>query len=93
MTGIKADYADYFEEPLVERYLKLRKVSMKFTIIQVGLCFNIRVSKDEFEYYPFTFYLFPGEEDRVIGMQVGAVKFNTQNNMDWNRWIGKGINY
>ena len=27
MTGIKGDYADYFEEPLFERYLKVKWVT------------------------------------------------------------------
>ena len=46
--------------------------------------------------YPYNFYVFPRESllgDPVISLQAGCVQFNTNQNMDWNRWIKKGINY
>ncbi|KAM3128234.1 hypothetical protein pb186bvf_019653 [Paramecium bursaria] len=88
LTGIRGEYQDIFEEFPFERYLKLRRVSMKFNIIQVGLCmFKNNTAK------AYTIYLFPQDQDEVIGLQVGAVNFNVDNGMDWNRWIRKGIGY
>ena len=40
--------------------------------------------------------MFPRENslgDPVVWMEAGCVSFNNNQNMDWNRWIRKGINY
>ncbi|CAD8080583.1 unnamed protein product [Paramecium primaurelia] len=92
LTGIKGDYQDIFEELPFERYLKARKVSMKYNIIQFGLCIFIKKQKG-YVAYPYTFFLFPQDLDDFVGLQVGAIFFNSEHGMDWNRWINKGIGY
>ncbi|CAD8187210.1 unnamed protein product [Paramecium pentaurelia] len=61
LTGIKGDYQDTFEELPFERYLKTRKVSMKYNIIQFGLCIFIKKQKG-YVAFPYTFFLFPQDE-------------------------------
>lgn len=73
-------------------------VASKFNIIQIGITFVIKDPKeqDQFIAYPFNFYVFPRETflaDPVISLQAGCVNFNTEHDMDWNRWIKKGINF
>lgn len=65
-----------------------------YQILQFGL--SIVVLEDKPKVYPFNFYLFPrnpGCYDKNLTMQLGCVKFNADNGMDWNKWIRKGINY
>lgn len=71
-------------------------VATKFNIIQVGVTFILPSTPGKYTAYPFNFYVFPRESflsDPVISMQAGCVEFNTSQNMDWNRWIRKGINF
>lgn len=73
-------------------------VASKFNIIQIGITFILDDEKNVGKYiaYPYNFYVFPRESshhDPVISLQSGCVQFNTNQNMDWNRWIKKGINF
>lgn len=46
--------------------------------------------------YPFNFYVFPREStvgDPVISLQSSAADFNSNNDMDWTRWIKYGITF
>lgn len=60
LTGIKGDYQDTFEELPAERYLKYRKVSMKYNIVQFGICPFIK-TPDGYKCQAYTIYLFPSE--------------------------------
>ena len=40
--------------------------------------------------YPYNFYLFPRSPigyDKNLGMQLSCINFNSENGMDWNKWI------
>ncbi len=65
-----------------------------YQILQLGL--SLIVFEDGLKVYPFNFYLFPRNPvfyDKTLSMQLGCVKFNSDNGMDWNKWIREGINY
>lgn len=73
----------------------MRQVARKYNIIQIGLTFLVEQEK-EVTAYPFNFYLFPRENsfsDPIVSLQAGCMEFNTNQGMDWNRWIRKGITY
>lgn len=65
-----------------------------YQILQLGL--SIVTFDGKLKVFPFNFYLFPRNPaayDRNINMQLGCVKFNADNGMDWNKWIREGVNY
>lgn len=73
----------------------MRQVAKKYNIIQIGMTFFVH-NPNTIEAYPFNFYVFPRESsfsDPVVSLQAGCVEFNTNQEMDWNRWIKKGITY
>jgi len=73
----------------------MRTVVSKFNIIQLGLTFFTH-DDGKITAHPYNFYLFPREylqKDPVICMQSGTADFNSKQNMDWTRWISKGITY
>jgi len=76
-----------------ERYQRMKPVAETYRIIQVGLCLMhpSATTPGGFVATPFNFYVFP-EQGRV-NMECGAVNFNTQHQMDWNKWIREGIPY
>lgn len=58
--------------------------------------FNFSKKTEKIEGYPFNFYVFPRESafsDPVVSLQAGCVEFNSSQEMDWNRWIKKGVTY
>ena len=66
-----------------------------YQILQLGLSL-VTAEAGTTKVFPFNFYLFPrnpGTYDKNLTMQLGCVKFNAQNHMDWNKWINKGVNY
>ena len=65
-----------------------------YQILQLGL--SIVTFEGKLKVYPFNFYLFPRNPafyDKNLTLQLGCVKFNASNGMDWNKWIREGINY
>ena len=84
------------------RYIKMIPVASRFNIIQFGLCFfceEIIESENENENneiikkivaYPYNFYLFPTTGRDVI-LSASAIEFLKKNNMDFHKWITKGI--
>lgn len=65
-----------------------------YQILQLGV--SLVVFEGGLKVYPFNFYLFPRNPvfyDKTLSMQLGCVKFNSDNGMDWNKWIREGINY
>ncbi len=75
--------------------IQMKAVVSRFNIIQVGLTFFVN-QNDQVIAYPFNFYIFPRENplrDPIISLQGNTTQFNSNQGMDWNRWIKKGIPY
>jgi poly(A)-specific ribonuclease len=69
-------------------------VAETYQVIQLGL--SIVTFKNKLKVYPYNFYLFPRNpvaSDKNISMQLKCVNFNSDNGIDWNKWIKEGINY
>lgn len=65
-----------------------------YQILQLGV--SLVVFDKKLKVYPYNFYLFPRAPtlyDKNINMQLGCLKFNADNGMDWNKWIRQGVNY
>ena len=82
-----------FIDEIEERFSKLRKIALKYNIIQVGLVFFFK-NENSFVAKPYNFYVFPSVEiDKNIGMEIEALNFNKNHGCDFNKWIIKGIPY
>jgi poly(A)-specific ribonuclease len=74
--------------------MQLKYVAETYQILQLGV--SLVVFDKRLKVYPYNFYLFPRTPtvyDRNINMQLGCLKFNADNGMDWNKWIRQGVNY
>lgn len=72
----------------------MRVAANKYRIIQVGLGLFIKLEEKKYEVRSYNIYVFPKECygcSPQINMDVSAVNFNTDHNMDWNTWIKEGI--
>lgn len=58
LTGVKSDLPDTFEELVLERYLKMRKTSMKYNIIQFGLSLFMKLPQC-YQTRTYTIYILP----------------------------------
>ncbi|KRW99797.1 Ribonuclease H-like domain [Pseudocohnilembus persalinus] len=95
MSGIVSKQQLEFDLPF-EIYNKKKQVAEQFSIIQIGISIFTQESDNEYKAYPFNFYVFPRKNDMynpIISFQLGSIEFNTQYDMDYNRWIKKGISY
>ena len=93
LSGLFPTYESFIDE-IEERFLKLRKIALKYNIIQVGLVFFFKSEKNSFVAKPYNFYVFPSDEiDKNIGMEIEALNFNKNHGCDFNKWIIKGIPY
>ena len=71
----------------------MKHIAIKYSIIQVGLCFFVD-GVEGIEAYPFNFYVYPRSYKNVnpvVTMQCTTTDFNSRNGMDWNRWIKQGM--
>ena len=76
--------------------VQLRSAASKFRIIQVGLCAFIKVGENRFEARPYKIYVFPRtniKKNIDVVLEKEAIQFNSQYNMDWNKWFYEGIIY
>lgn len=93
-TGIRGK-PEGWTDTVSERYQKMKRVASQFSIIQVGISIFIPRG-DTYEACPYNFYIFPdegaGKNPRII-LEVSAIAFNKQHNMDFNKWIYEGIPY
>jgi poly(A)-specific ribonuclease len=92
MSGIGSRNNNIIDFP-EERYLKYKNIAEKYKIIQVGICVFNRVEGDnQYIAKPYNFYVFPEENtgNNYINCEVGALIFNRDHNMDFNKWIYKG---
>lgn len=97
MTGINPwnnNVLDYAEA----RFNKYKQTAEKFRIIQVGICiYNKTYNDNKVEYIakPYNFYVFPEDNsgNNLLNCETQAIIFNRDHNMDFNKWIYKGIPY
>lgn len=73
------------------RFAKMTSVSSKFCIMQIGLCIFIQKSDSEYEVSPYNFLLFPSNQNADIVMSASTVEFHRKNNLDFQKWIYKGL--
>jgi poly(A)-specific ribonuclease len=79
-----------------ERFYKLRKIAIKYNIIQVGLVFFFYEEKENsYVAKPYNIYVFPSKElgEKNIGMEIEALVFNKKHGCDFNKWLIKGVPY
>ena len=82
-----------------KRYDKMREVASWYSIIEFGMALfhekecvgDMPPGSTNYEAHVYNFHLFP--ESGLVNMEVSAVAFNTEHNMDWNAWIRDGIPY
>lgn len=94
------------DDPSV-RYARMIPVASRYSIIQVGISIFmhsksqsdiaeegmvVEDTSNEYLVYPYTFYIFP---EPYCGSDVvlspSSIDFLNKNNMDWMKWISKGI--
>lgn len=91
MTGIndnkvkisKLDDAD-------ARYTKMINVANRYAIIQFGMSIFEDIGNGEYIVSPYNFYIFPTTNIDII-MSPSSIDFLRFNNMDFQKWIGKGL--
>ncbi|KAL8623603.1 hypothetical protein ACOMHN_037690 [Nucella lapillus] len=82
-----------------ERYMKLRKGSLDFLLVQVGVCaFKFQEETQSYEARPFNFYVFPRPytrqaPDRRFLCQSSSIEFLVQQGFDFNKLFYEGIPY
>ena len=101
MSGISfEDHNPYnVSDVPAKRYDKMREVASWYSIIEFGMALfhekecvgDMPPGSTNYEAHVYNFHLFP--ESGLVNMEVSAVAFNTEHNMDWNAWIRDGIPY
>lgn len=93
MTGITLPgQPELVGDAPARRYLKMRNVASRYSIIQFGVClFHEREDGGGYFARPFNFYLFP--EAGVMTMEASSIGFLRDHKMDFNKWIYEGIPY
>ena len=100
MTGIQINDNKFKISKLDDadiRYNKMTNVANRYAIIQFGLCIfeDNADNKDSYEYTvsPYNFYIFPNSTNMDIIMSPSSIDFLRNNNMDFQKWIGKGLSF
>jgi len=78
------------------RYNKMIAIATRYTIIQFGIClFHQDPSNDNIIIATsYNFYIFPHSAYNLdMTISTSAIDFLRKNNMDFNEWLTKGINY
>lgn len=98
-TGLsKGEEVTAFDTPALY-YEKLRKGSLEFLIIQVGLCaFMYDETEKKFTHKAYNFYVFPKPPDqrgteKCFKSQVSSIHFLVENGFDFNKLYRDGIPY
>jgi len=95
MSGFRlSDVKETAADTPAERFRKVRESATRFNIIQFGLAIfhetkGEKSAEASYDCRCYNFFLFP--EEGPILMEAGAVKFNADNGLDWNRWIREGV--
>ena len=93
-SGLKPTYETLIDNPS-ERFKKLKFIGEKYRIIQLGLVPFKKLSENKFQAKPYNIYVFPNEEqnNNKFDMEIGAIIFNKNNGIDFNKWIYHGVSY
>ena len=99
MTGIHNTdpaHRTCMDDELSDRYAKMKLVASTYSIISFGVCFfHLKIDEfgvERYEATPFNFYVFP-TSNRDVVMAASSITFLKEHNMDFNKWINKGISY
>jgi hypothetical protein len=94
MTGIDPWKNNILDLP-DQRYLKYKATAEKYRIIQLGLCLWNKTDFNSYQALPYNIYMFPEDfsGNNQINCETSAIIFNREHNMDFNKWIYKGISY
>ena len=106
MTGIENDENNILFDTPENRYIKYKKTSEKYSIIQLGLTIfnrekNVQnnISQIIYNCYPYNLYLFPNANDLKtlsqdsMNLEIKSMLFNRKGKLDFNKWINEGIYY
>ena len=106
MTGIENDENNILFDTPENRYIKYKKTSEKYSIIQLGLTIfnrekNVQNNTSQIIYncYPYNLYLFPNANDLKtlsqdsMNLERKSMLFNRKGKLDFNKWINEGIYY
>lgn len=90
MTGISHHGNSMIDSPEA-RYNKYKNASEKYRIIQLGIVTwrYLNENKTKVESKPYNFYIFPSENG-IINGETGAIIFNRDHGLDFNKWIYEG---
>jgi len=106
MTGIfsrsDSDRIGQGDTPSI-RYAKQRRTVTQYGIVQIGICL-FEKTDDGYNARPFNFYSFPrpidvhtavGKVQRSLFFTIdtSSIDFLRQHNMDFGRWMSKGVTY
>lgn len=93
-TGSAITHQTLIDTP-AERYYLYKKAAEKYRIIQVGLVLWHKKEDNSYIARPYNFYVFPYEEfnNNRFDMEVGAIIFNREHGIDFNKWINQGVSY
>ena len=101
MTGIENDKNNIIIDTPENRYLKYKKTSEKFSIIQLGITIfkKDKTNPNQYNCYPYNIYLFPNANDLKVlsqdnmNLEIKSMLFNRKGKIDFNKWINEGIYY
>jgi poly(A)-specific ribonuclease len=94
MTGIDPWKNNILDFP-DQRYLKYKSTAEKYRIIQLGLCLWNKSDSNSYQALPYNIYMFPEDfsGNNQLNCETSAIIFNREHNMDFNKWIYKGVSY
>ena len=101
MTGIENDQNNIIIDTPENRYLKYKRTSEKYSIIQLGLTIfkKDKANPNQYNCYPYNLYLFPNANDLKVlsqdnmNLEIKSMLFNRNGKIDFNKWINEGIYY
>jgi poly(A)-specific ribonuclease len=97
MTGIRTkEDVSAITDAAADCFTEKNKAARRYNLVQFGLCIFVKTSNlgatlPRYNAYPFNFFVFPGDKDSDVVMNVDTVAFLTKHNMDFNKWITQGI--
>jgi poly(A)-specific ribonuclease len=99
MTGIRTKEDNTaITDSAASAFVEKNKAARKYAVVQFGLCIYVRVGDvaakvPRYDAYPFNFFVFPGDKDGDIVINVDTAGFLAKHNMDFNKWIRQGVSF
>ncbi|XP_003726420.1 pre-piRNA 3'-exonuclease trimmer [Strongylocentrotus purpuratus] len=98
-TGLHATQSDInslFDTP-AQRYEKLRRMAMQYTICQLGVSAFVKVpNTNTYEAHTYNFHLFPrsiSSLDARFTCQASSIEFLCKHNFNFNKLFYEGVSY